>query len=144
MIIDHNFHAMIIVIIYEILVFMDEIFIHTFFMTPTKHPLNVERADEEEDGEGPVLDAHHDDVHGCEVVPPEVQVKIIKGVEIVKIFKIGGLNHHIAPPQTLSKIQVMSPGFGQLEMGDTEDRDHLDSMYSVLDLEAVASQSCKT
>ena len=34
MIIDHNFHAMIVVIIYEILVFMDEIFIHTFFMTP--------------------------------------------------------------------------------------------------------------
>ena len=27
-----------------------------------KHPLDVERADEEEDGEGPVLDAHHDDV----------------------------------------------------------------------------------
>ena len=38
-----------------------------------KHPLDVERADEEEDGEGPVLDAHHDDVQGCEVVPPEVQ-----------------------------------------------------------------------
>ena len=58
-----------------------------------KHPLNVERADEEEDGEGPVLDAHHDDVQGCEVVPPEVQVKITKDVEIVKIFKIGQLNH---------------------------------------------------
>ena len=55
----------------------------------TKHPLNVEWADEEEDGEGPVLDAHHDDVQGCEVVPPEGQVKIIKDVEIVKIFKIG-------------------------------------------------------
>ena len=43
MIIDHNFHAMIIVIIYEILVFIDEIFIHTFFMTPNfrrqyRHP----------------------------------------------------------------------------------------------------------
>ena len=35
MIIDHNFHVMIVVIIYEILVLMDEIFIHTFFMTPT-------------------------------------------------------------------------------------------------------------
>ena len=34
MIIDHNFHAMIVVIIYEVLVFRDEIFIHTFFMTP--------------------------------------------------------------------------------------------------------------
>ena len=34
MIIDHYFHAMIVVIIYEILVFMDEVFTHTFFMTP--------------------------------------------------------------------------------------------------------------
>ena len=32
MIIDHSFHAKIVVIIYEM--FMDEIFIHTFFMTP--------------------------------------------------------------------------------------------------------------
>ena len=31
----------------------------------------------------------------------------------------------------------MSPGFGQLEMGDTEDRDHLDLIYFVLDSEAV-------
>ena len=53
-----------------------------------KDPLNVERADEEEDGEGPVLDAHHDDVQGCEVVPPEVQVKITKDIKIVLIFKI--------------------------------------------------------
>ena len=90
------------------------------------------------------MDAHHDDVQGCEVVPPEVQVKITKDVEIVKIFKIGQLNLYTVPPQALSKAQIMSPGFGQLEMGDTEDRDHLDSMYSVLNLEAVASQSCET
>ena len=109
-----------------------------------KHPLDVERTEVEEDGEGPVLDAHHDDVQGCEVVPPEVQVEITKDIKIVKIFKIERLNLYIVPPQALSKAQIMSPGFGQLEMGDTEDCDHLDSMYSVLNLEAVASQSCKT
>ena len=77
------------------------------------------------------------------MVPPEVHVKIIKDVEIVKIFKIGQLNYHVVPPQTLSKIQVMSPGFGQFEMGDTEDRDHLDSIYFMLDLEAVKVKVAK-
>ena len=27
------------------------------------------------------MDAHHDDVQGCQVVPPEVQVKITKGIK---------------------------------------------------------------
>ena len=54
MIIDHNFHAMIVVIIYEILVFMDEIFIHTFFMTPSAW----HRHDHREGGQRPHLDLH--------------------------------------------------------------------------------------
>ena len=87
------------------------------------------------------MDAHHDDVQGCEVVPPEVHVRITKYIEIVKIFKIGQLNLYIVPPQALSKAQVMSPGFGQLEMGDTEDRDHLDSIY--FELEAVKVKVAK-
>ena len=89
------------------------------------------------------MDAHHDDVQGCEVVPPEVQVKITKDIKIVQMFKIGQLNHLIVPPQPLSKIQVLSPDFGQLEMGDTEDRDHLDSIYFVLDLEAIKVKVAK-
>ena len=35
-----------------------------------QQPLDVERAEEEEDGEGPVLGAHHNDVELCNVVPP--------------------------------------------------------------------------
>ena len=34
---------------------------------------------------------------------------------------------HVFPPQALPEVQVMSPGLGQLEMGDTEDCNHLDS-----------------
>ena len=35
-----------------------------------QHPLDVERADEEEDRERPVLGAHHNDVKLCRMVPP--------------------------------------------------------------------------
>ena len=35
-----------------------------------QQPLDVERAEEEEDGEGPVLGAHHNDVELGNVVPP--------------------------------------------------------------------------
>ena len=60
-----------------------------------QHPLDVEGADEEEDGEGPVLGAHHNDVELGNVVPPQ------------------------PPPE----VEILPPGEWELEVGDGEDRD---------------------
>ena len=60
-----------------------------------QHPLDAEGADVEEDGEGPVLGAHHDDVELGSVVPPDT------------------------PPE----VWILSPGQRKLEVDDREDGD---------------------
>ena len=60
-----------------------------------EHPLDVERDEKEEDREGPVLDAYHQDV------------------------KLG----HVVPSEASPEVRIFPPCNWQLEMGDNDNGD---------------------